>query len=158
MAISRNPKPPALDPASVPAKKGATLYPEPFRAIVAGRTRHRLGDALGLKNFGVNLTWLDPGAHSSARHWHTHEDEFIYVIEGEITLISDEGEQVLTPGIAAGFPAGKPGAHHLVNRGGKPAAYLEVGDRRIGDEVNYPEIDLHCGPNRSFTHKDGTDY
>ncbi|HUY19085.1 MAG TPA: cupin domain-containing protein [Candidatus Binataceae bacterium] len=158
MATAHKLAPPAIDPASVPESKGVTQYPEPFRALVAGRARRVLGTALGLTHFGVNLTRLDPGAHSSARHWHALEDEFIYVLEGEVTLITDEGEQTLTPGTAAGFPAGKPNAHHLVNRGNAIATYLEIGDRRPGDEVSYPEIDLAMRWTRAFTHQDGRPY
>lgn len=150
--------PPAIDPASIPERKGVSQYPEPFRAMVAGRARRVLGEALGLKHFGVNLTRLDPGAYSSARHWHSLEDEFIYVLEGEVTLITDEGEQTLRPGMAAGFPAAKPNAHHLVNRGSAIATYLEIGDRRPGDEVSYPDIDLAMRWSRGFTHKDGRPY
>ena len=156
-----DPKPlrsPALDPATVPLK-ASTGYPEPFRAAVAGRARRRLGDALGLKNFGVNLTRLAPGAASAQRHWHTRQDEFVYVLEGEVVLVSDAGEQVLTPGMAAGFPAGKPDGHHLVNRSDRDATYLEIGDRTEGDEVDYPDIDmilrLREGKLR-FLHKAGT--
>ena len=158
MATVQKPKLPAIDPASVPERKGVTQYPEPFKALVAGRARRVLGDALGLKNFGVNLTRLDPGANSSMRHWHSLEDEFIYVVDGELTLITDDGEQALTPGMAAGFPAGKPNAHQLVDRGSRIAAYLEIGDRRPGDEVTYPDngLAMRCG--RSFSHKDGRPY
>ncbi len=158
MATAREPVLPAIDPASFPERKGVTLYPEPFRAMVAGRARRVLGDALGLTHFGVNLTRLDPGAYSSMRHWHSLEDEFIYVLEGELTLITDAGEQTLTPGTAAGFPAGKPDAHHLVNRGSSAATYLEVGDRRPGDAVSYPDGDLAMRWMRAFTHKDGRPY
>ncbi|HTW89815.1 MAG TPA: cupin domain-containing protein [Candidatus Binataceae bacterium] len=150
--------PPAIDPASLPESKGVTSYPEPFRAMVAGRMRRVLGETLGLKNFGVNLSRLDPGAYSSARHWHSLEDEFVYVLEGEVTLITDEGEQTLTAGMAAGFPAGKPNGHHLVNRGSRIATYLEIGDRRPGDEVTYPDIDLELRWARRFRHKDGRPY
>jgi|SRR5579885_1928046 len=158
MATVGEPVLPAIDPASLPERKGVTNYPEPFRAMVAGRARRVLGDPLGLTHFGVNLTRLDPGAYSSMRHWHTLEDEFIYVLEGELTLITDEGEQRLTPGMAAGFPAGKPNAHHLVNRSDRVAAYLEVGDRRPGETASYPDGDLAMHWERVFTHKDGTPY
>ena len=101
MSAAKPLKPPALDPATV-RTVSATNYPEPFRALVSGRERRRLGDALGLKNFGVNLTRLKPGAASAQRHWHTRQDEFVYILEGEVVLVSDGGEQVLTPGMAAG--------------------------------------------------------
>ncbi|MFZ5789879.1 MAG: cupin domain-containing protein [Pseudomonadota bacterium] len=153
-------KSPALDPAMVAPDTG-TSYPAPFRALVAGRARRRLGNALGLKNFGVNLTKLPPGCASSQRHWHTRQDEFVYVLEGEVVLVTDAGEQVLTAGMAAGFPAGKPDGHHLVNRSGRDALVLEVGDRTPGDEGNYPDIDMMWrivdGEER-YLHKDGTPY
>ena len=153
-------KPPALDPATLPPETGST-YPAPFRALVAGRQRRPLGDALGLKNFGVNLTRLPPGYASSQRHWHTRQDEFVYVLEGELVLVTDAGEQVLTAGMAAGFPAGKPDGHHFVNRGGRNAVFLEIGDRTPGDEGDYSDIDMMWrlvdGEER-FLRKDGTPY
>jgi len=153
-------KPPALDPATVPAATGSA-YPEPFRSRVSGRRKQRLGNALGLKNFGVNLTTIPPGAVSALRHWHTHEDEFIYVLSGELVLITDGSEQVLGPGMAAGFPAGRADGHCLVNRTGGDAVYLEVGDRRPEDAVTYPDDDIagRATPQgRRFTRKDGTPY
>ena len=108
-------KAPAFDPKDLP-ETSSTGYPEPYKSRVAGRHRRRLGDHAGLKNFGVNLTRLDPGAESSMRHWHMKQDEFIYVVEGEITLVTDAGRQKLTPGMAAGFPAGKADGHQLVTR------------------------------------------
>ena len=134
-------KPPALDPATVPPRVG-TNYPPDFAELCAKREKRALGNALGLKNFGVNLTTLLPGVGSSHRHWHTRQDEFVYVLEGELVLVTDAGEQLLTAGMAAGFPAGKPDGHHLVNRSDKPATYLEIGDRTPGDEGEYPDIDL----------------
>ena len=153
------PKLPALDPRSLPMK-GGTGYPAPYRALVEKRERARLGEALGLKNFGVNLLRLPPGAGSSQRHWHTKQDEFVYVLEGEVTLITDIGEQVLRAGMCAGFPAGKPDGHHLINKSGKDALVLEVGDRMPGDEGRYPEADMVAigGMAWKFTRKDGTDY
>jgi len=151
---------PALDPATLEVRTG-TGYPEPFRAIVKGRERRVLGDALGLKNFGVNLTTLKPGAASAARHWHAKQDEFVYIVAGELTLVTDAGEQVLKPGMAAGFPAGKADGHHLVNRSGKDAVYLEVGDRTPGDIGSYPDDDLEARDIEGrwhFFHKDGTPY
>lgn len=153
-------KPPALDPATVRVRAGSG-YPEPFRALVAGRERRALGDAVGLKKFGVNLTRLPPGNASSQRHWHTTEDEFVYVLEGELILVTDAGEQRLGPGMAAGFPAGRADGHHLVNRSSADALFLEVGDRPAADVVTYSDIDLHLrwsgGPDK-FTRKDGTPY
>jgi uncharacterized cupin superfamily protein len=151
---------PALDPAQVPAATGSG-YPEPFRPRVAGRSKRRLGDALGLKNFGVNLTTLPPGAASALRHWHSHEDEFIYVVSGELVLVTAGGEQRLAPGTCAGFPAGRADGHCLVNRSGQDAVYLEVGDRRAEDAVTYPADDLAARTTpqgRRFTRKDGTPY
>jgi uncharacterized cupin superfamily protein len=149
---------PALDPSTV-SEVNATGYPAPFRALVAGRFRRRLGDAVGLRAFGVNLTRLDPGSASAQRHWHEREDEFVYVLEGEVVLISDAGEQVLKAGMAAGFPAGVPDGHHVVNRSRTPALILEIGDRPAGDRGYYPDIDLAFqeGPGSTrFTRKDGT--
>ncbi|WP_114859955.1 cupin domain-containing protein [Azospirillum brasilense] len=152
-----SPTAPVLDPAAVGAKLGATGYPEPFRAAVAGRLRKRLGNPLGITNFGVNLTRLEPGAASALRHWHTRQDEFVYVLDGELTLVTDAGETVLRPGMCAGFPAGKPDGHQLVNRSEAPATYLEVGDRSAGDEVHYPDEDLrYDSATDLFAHRDGT--
>lgn len=149
---------PALDPKTVPAATG-TGYPEPYRAAVAGRSKQRLGNALGLKNFGVNLVRLPPGAASSQRHWHSAEDEFIYMLEGELELVTDVGIQLLRPGMAAGFPAGRADGHQLINRSKADAVYLEVGDRRPGaDEVEYPDIDMRAirqAGKDIFVHKDG---
>ncbi|HKA41999.1 MAG TPA: cupin domain-containing protein [Burkholderiales bacterium] len=151
---------PALDPAGVSAAIGSG-YPEPFRSRVAARRKQRLGDALGLKNFGVNLTTIPAGSVSALRHWHTHEDEFVFVLSGELVLVTGSGEQVLTAGMCAGFPAGKADGHQLVNRSGRDAVYLEVGDRDPADVVTYPDDDLAAIPSpqgRRFTHKGGTPY
>jgi uncharacterized cupin superfamily protein len=153
-------KAPALDPAAVPASTGSS-YPESFRSRVAARRKQRLGDALGLKNFGVNLTTIPACSMSALRHWHSHEDEFIYMVSGELVLLTDGGEQRLTAGMCAGFPAGKADGHCLVNRTDRDAVYLEVGDRRPEDAVTYPDDDLHAQPTpkgRRFTRKDGTSY
>ena len=151
--------PPALDPASVEAKTGSS-YPEPFRSRVGERRKRALGDALGLANYGVNLVELPPGALSSMRHWHSKQDEFVYVLEGELVLITDAGEQVLRAGMAAGFPAGSGDGHQMINRSDAPARYLEVGDRSPGDMVTYTDVDLALTENVTddFTHKDGTPY
>lgn len=155
--VSNEKTPPVLDPSTLEGKTGATGYPEPFRAQVAGRTRLRLGDRLGLTNFGVNMTRLEPGSASALRHWHTRQDEFVYVVEGELTLVTDAGETVLRPGMCAGFPAGKPDGHQLVNRTDAPAVYLEVGDRTKGDDAYYPDDDLvYRGDEDRFLHRDGT--
>ena len=135
-------QPRALDPKQVPERRGSS-YPEPYRAQVEARSKRPLGDALGLCQFGVNLVTLPPGCWSSQRHWHSHEDEFVYMLEGELVLVTDAGEQVLGAGMAAGFPAGRPDGHHLVNRGDRPASFLVVGTRATGqDETFYPDIDL----------------
>jgi uncharacterized cupin superfamily protein len=151
---------PAFDPKDLP-EQSATGYPEPYKARVAGRHRRRLGEAVGLKNFGVNLTRLDPGAESSMRHWHSKQDEFIYVLEGEVTLVTDAGRQKLASGTAAGFPAGKADGHQLINETDRPAVYLEVGDRTPGDGASYSDVDLaaHLVDGKwVYTRKDGSPY
>jgi len=153
-------KPPAIDPATVPGREGSS-YPAPFAENAKGRVKRALGDALGLRNFGVNLVALPPGSWSSQRHWHSHEDEFIYVLSGELTLVTEAGEQRLRPGQAAGFPAGVADGHHLINNGPETATYLEVGDRRREDAAAYPDIDLHLAPGPQgmvFTRKNGEPY
>jgi uncharacterized cupin superfamily protein len=159
--VSRDLKLPAVDPGTVPSRTGSS-YPEPFRQAAGARIRQALGDAVGLSQFGVNLLELPPGAWSSQRHWHSHEDELVYVLDGEITLVSDAGEQVLGPGMAAGFPAGKADGHHLINRSDRPARCLEIGSRRPAeDEVIYADIDLELRQTKDgerFVKKDGTLY
>ena len=152
-------KPPALDPATVEVKTG-TSYPEHFRAMAGERRKRALGDALGLTNYGVNLVELPPGAMSSMRHWHSKQDEFVYVLEGELTLITDAGEQVLGAGMVAGFAAGSGDGHHMINRSQAMACYLEVGDRAPGDAIVYPDVDLDLPVDieDGFLHKDGTPY
>ena len=115
-----------LRAADVPARR-ATVYPPRYAGEVAGREKRALGDRFGLSQYGVNLTTLAPGAWSAHRHWHEKEDEFVYVVDGELTLIDDAGEHVLTPGMCAGFKAGLANGHHLVNKSGRPASYIEVG-------------------------------
>jgi uncharacterized cupin superfamily protein len=152
--------PPALDPGQVAAQT-ASGYPEPYRGRVAGRHRKRLGDAAGLKNFGVNLVTLDPGAESSMRHWHEKQDEFVFVLEGEVTLVTNAGRQRLGPGMSAGFPAGSPDAHQLVNETNSPVVYLEVGDRTPDDRAGYPDVDLAArmvDGKWVYTRKDGRPY
>ncbi|MBC7779971.1 MAG: cupin domain-containing protein [Proteobacteria bacterium] len=151
---------PAIDPRVVPAVRGSN-YPEPYASRVAGRVKRRIGEALGLRNFGVNLVLLEPRSCSALRHWHTRQDEFIYVLEGELVLVSGAGEQVLGSGMAAGFPAGQTDGHHLMNRTDLPAVYLEVGDRLPGDAVVYPDDDLAAkskSPAWTFTRKNGVEY
>jgi uncharacterized cupin superfamily protein len=149
-----------VDPASVAPRTGSS-YPKQFRQPVEKRTKRVLGDALGLTHFGVNLVELGPGAWSAQRHWHSAEDEFVYVLSGELTLVTDGGRQVLGPGMVAGFPAGTADGHHLVNAGEATAVYLEVGDRSDSDEVRYPDIDLlltQASDGREFRHNDGRPY
>lgn len=150
-----------LDPATIEPRTKSVYPTEALRAPLAGRSKRPLGDALGLRNFGVNLVHLAPGAHSSERHWHERQDEFVYVLEGEVTLVTDAGAQVIGPGKCVGFPAGAPDAHHLINRSNAPAVYLEVGDRMPGERVHYPDADLEGrtpNPATRFFHKDGTPY
>jgi uncharacterized cupin superfamily protein len=153
-------KPPAFDPAMLPERQGSS-YPAPYARAVDGRAWRALGDAAGLSQFGVNLVEMAPGSWSSQRHWHTHEDEFIYVLDGELVLVTDEGEQVLTPGLCAGFPAGRANGHHLINRSGKAARFLAVGSRSRQDSCHYPDIDMierQDAGGYYYTHKDSTRY
>ncbi|MEP7085274.1 MAG: cupin domain-containing protein, partial [Betaproteobacteria bacterium] len=148
---------PALDPADVKESRGSG-YPEPYRSRMGERVKRRLGDACGLTRFGVNLVALGPGGQSALRHWHTLEDEFVYVLAGTLVLISDEGEQILQAGMCAGYPAGKRSAHHFVNRSDAPAQYLEIGNRIDGDNAFYPDDDLLWVETEGGTiaaHKDG---
>ena len=147
-------RPPALDLAAVP-EVSRTDYPEPYRTLVAGRAWRALGDALGLTQFGVNLVRVEPGSASSQRHWHTREDEFVLLLEGELVLVTDGGEQTLTPGMCAGFPAGVPDGHHLVNRSDRPARFLVIGSRVEGDACEYPDIDLRWSAPDNWAHKSG---
>jgi uncharacterized cupin superfamily protein len=138
-----------------------TGYPPPYDRVVLGRERKRLGNAGGLDQFGVNLTTLKPGASSALRHWHEREDEFVYLLEGEVVLIEDEGETVLKPGDAATFKANSGNGHHLVNRSSRDAIYLEVGTRSKIERVEYPEADLKVVRDDKgfrYTHKDGSPY
>ncbi len=147
-----------LDLAAIAAHSG-TDYPDPFGAKVAPRIRQRLGDAGGLTQFGVNRVQLPPGCWSSQRHWHTHEDEFVFVVSGEVTLVTDDGEALLRAGDCAAFAAGAPNGHHLINRSGAMAVCLEVGSRCDADRVVYPDVDLIADPDTGgYTHVDGTPY
>jgi uncharacterized cupin superfamily protein len=147
-----------LDLSSIPVLTG-TGYPEAFAEAVNGRSKQVLGDAGGLTQFGVNLVELQPGAASSQRHWHTHEDEFVMVVSGELTLITDEGETLMRAGDCAAFPAGRPNGHHLVNRSWGTALFLAVGSRIPEDSAEYPDIDLkYDGRTDSYLHRDGTPY
>lgn len=139
-----------------------TTYPEPFDRPCLSRERTRLGDAAGLTQFGVNKLRLPPGAWSSQRHWHTHEDEFVHVISGEIVLVTDGGEEILRAGDCAGFKAGNPDGHCLQNRSQADAVVLEIGGREPEeDETLYADIDMKAPPAGKpamFTHRDGTPY
>ena len=150
-----------IDLSTVPVVQGSN-YPPVFKAAVAGRSRQRVGNAAGLKNFGVNLTTLAPGAQSALRHWHSHQDEFVYVVEGELVLVTAAGETFLGPGMMAGFAAGVADGHHLINRSAANAIYLEIGDRSDCDRVEYPDHDLLAMPAEAgghyFTHRDGQAY
>ncbi len=133
----------AIDPKTLKPRTGSG-YPAAFRGPCENREKRALGDAFGLSHFGVNLVTLMPGSWSAQRHWHTREDEFVMVLEGEATLVTDAGEQILGPGMVAGFPAGKADGHHLVNKSGTPVTYLEIGDRDPQDEAFYPDVDLQA--------------
>lgn len=152
---------PALPAAEAPARTKPSNYPEPFAALMAGRIKRPLGDLFGLKTFGVNLTRLAPGSLSALHHSHSHQDEFIYVLEGTPVLVTGETETQLAPGMVAGFPAGG-AAHHIENRSATDCVILEIGDRTAGDEVTYPADDLATvatpDGRRVFVHKDGTPY
>jgi len=154
--------PVALSASEVPPRKTRSAYPEQFVPRIGGRIKRPLGDQFGLTIFGVNLTTLPPGAMSALRHAHTRQDEFIYVLEGTPTLITDAGEMLLGPGMCAGFKCGTGDAHHLVNRSQTDVVYLEVGDRTLGDEAAYPDDDIVATKtsdgSRKFTRKDGTPY
>ena len=138
-----------------------TLYPPPFDEPCRARARTRLGDPAGLTQFGVNLLHLPPGAWSSQRHWHTASDEFVYVLSGEVALVTDRGEEILRAGDAAGFPADDPDGHCLQNRSGADATVLEIGTRVPGDAAHYSDIDMMApagGQPAPYTRRDGTPY
>ncbi len=148
------------DPMLIPASSG-TIYPEPFRSGLDGRLKRKLTDTLGLNQFGVNLTTLEPGARSSHRHWHAIEDECIYVLSGELTLVLDDGEHTLRPSMVVGFPAGDKNGHCLINHGQVVATYLEIGTRSPTDDVDYPDIDMKAEKRDGkylFLHKNGEPY
>lgn len=153
---------PKIDVKSLPNVTG-TSYPSPFDEPCRGRENRRIGVAAGLTQFGVNLTRLPPGAWSSQRHWHAREDEFVYVLEGEVTLVTDGGEETLGPGDAAGFPAGDKNGHHFQNRTDKDVLFIAIGTRDDEDCGEYPDIDMVFTPGRysgrgGYAKKDGTRY
>lgn len=143
----------------VPPRRGSA-YPAEFARMLGGREKRALGDVFGLTQFGVNLLTLEPGAMSALRHWHENEDEFVYVIEGEVTLVDDDGEHVLRAGMCAGFRAGRPNAHHLVNRSENAARCLEIGTRARTETSHYADVDMKAvkadGEGWRFVRRDGS--
>jgi uncharacterized cupin superfamily protein len=159
--MSEKPNPVAVTAAEAPARTKPSVYPEPFASRMAGREKRPLGDLFGLTNFGVNLTRLAPNAVSALRHAHTKQDEFIYILQGQPTLHTDEGRTQLSPGMCAGFKAGTGNGHRLINETTEEVVYLEVGDRTPGDEGSYPDDDLKAllvDGRWKFVHRDGTPY
>ncbi len=156
-----DPNPVAVLASAAPPRIKPSNYPEPFASRMQGRVKHPLGELFGLTNFGVNLVELPPGKVSALRHAHSKQDEWVYVVAGNPTLITNAGETELSPGMCAGFKGGSGDAHHLVNRGTTLALYLEVGDRTAGDTAEYPDDDLTAvsiDGRWQFAHKDGTPY
>jgi uncharacterized cupin superfamily protein len=151
--------PKRIDLKAVPVHRGSA-YPVPFDLPCAARARQRLGEAAGLTDFGVNLMRLQPGSWSSQRHWHSAEDEFVFIVQGEVVLVTDSGEETLRAGDSAGFKAGVKDGHHLQNRSQQDAVILEIGSRNPEDEGEYSDIDMRFTRHRAaeFTHKDGTPY
>ena len=150
--------PKKIDIATAPRVAG-TLYPPPFDEPCRARRRIKLGDAANLTQFGVNLCTLPPGAWSSQRHWHTAVDELIYVVEGEVTLVTDTGEEILRPGDAAGFKAGDRDGHCFQNRSTKPVVIMEIGTRNEADVAYYSDVDMVSLPGSpGYAHRDGTPY
>ncbi len=149
---------PKIDIDKAPTRFGSA-YPPPFDAPCANRRRWKLGDAVGLTQFGVSLLRLAPGVWSSQRHWHTAEDEFVWVVSGEVVLVTDQGEEVLRAGDCAGFKAGDPNGHQIQNRSDAEAVLLEIGTRSQGvDQTDYPDLDMIVGPDDVYRHRDGTPY
>lgn len=151
---------PKLDLDTVPVKTGST-YPDPYAAMVQGRSSLRLGEAAGLTQFGVNLVRLEPGAMSSLRHWHLAEDEFVMVLSGECVMVQDEGETPMRPGDCAGFPAGSTNGHHFLNRSDQLATFLVVGAKAPREVATYSDVDLRLeleGGRTRFTYQDGSDW
>ena len=153
-------KPVAITANDIAPRQGSS-YPAPFVHLVAGRSKRVLGDQFDLTQFGVNLTTLEPGAASALRHWHMHEDEFIYVLEGEPMLVNNEGEHQLGPGMCAGFKAGDANGHQIVNKSSRQVVYLEIGTRSPVEQVDYPDVDLKAEKldgKYVMTRKDGSSY
>ena len=149
---------PKIDITSVPARKGVG-YPAEFRALTADRLRQKLGDAGGLTDFGVNLTSLPPGNWSSQRHWHSEEDEFVYILAGELVLIEDAGETLLRAGDCAAFKKNSGNGHHMINRSATTALYLEIGSRSPTDLITCSDVDMMSSSTDGlFRHKDGKPY
>ena len=146
-----------IDIPAAPTRKGSA-YPMPYDEPCLERQRWRLGDAAGLTQFGVNVLRLPAGAWSSQRHWHSREDEFIYILEGEVVLVTNAGEEVLKAGDCAGFKAGDEDGHHLQNRSGAEAVVLEVGTRNPGGACDYPDIDMTIPEGKGLHHRDGRPY
>ncbi|HZF31163.1 MAG TPA: cupin domain-containing protein [Gammaproteobacteria bacterium] len=152
--------PPSMTVGDLPERRGSR-YPPPFDKPCLARSNRNLGDPFGLKDFGVHLLTLEPGGWSSQRHWHTHEDELVYVIEGTPTLVTDEGETALAPGSVAGFPAGTGNGHHIVNNSGAVARLIVVGSRKKEDDCYYSDIDMQLLQHAAggvFAHKNGEPY
>jgi uncharacterized cupin superfamily protein len=159
--MSKPTYPVALVAEEAPPRTKPSNYPEPFFSRMKGRLKRPLGDLFGLTNFGVNLTTLSPGAVSALRHAHSKQDEFVYILRGHPTLVTDEGRTRLSPGMCAGFKAGTGNGHHLVNETTEDVVYLEAGDRTPGDEGSYPDDDLKAklvDGRWTFVHKDGRPY
>jgi uncharacterized cupin superfamily protein len=151
---------PILDLTKLPPRTGS-IYPAPYDAMMAGRSSLRLGDAGGLKQFGVNLVTLEPGAKSSLRHWHMNEDEFVMVTEGECTLVQDSGPTVMRAGDCAAFPAGDTDGHQFINQTDQIARFLVVGTKAMQDVATYSDVDLRVernGLKAVFTYRDGTPF
>ncbi|EGF89801.1 cupin domain protein [Asticcacaulis biprosthecium C19] len=152
-------RPVAVKALEVATRTRPSNYPEPYFSMMAGREKRTLGDLFGLSNFGVNLVRILPGGQSALRHWHTRQDEFVYVVSGRPILITDAGETQLEPGMCAGFKAGVADGHRVVNRTDEEVVYLEVGDRTPGDAATYPDDDIQANQIDGqwvFTHKDGS--
>jgi uncharacterized cupin superfamily protein len=143
---------------SISTKRGSS-YPSPFDQPCSGRERQPVGRSQGLTHFGVNLTVIPPGCWSSQRHWHSHEDEFVWILEGELTLVTDAGEEILRAGDCAAFKAGDPDGHQLINRSAHPAKLLEIGNSDANDRCIYSDIDMTAEPGvETFSHRDGSPY